>query len=152
MHQNLIAQNDHTKAIQVKQVEIQIKTAQAWLNFRKNDVKTGLALMQEAVAIEKVTSKHPVTPGDVLPAIELLGDMLLEMGKNSEALVAYQENLKIHPNRFNGVYGAAIAADRSGDTEKAFIYFEQLLEVTKGSKVERTEINEAKAFIARKVI
>ncbi|MFK5972435.1 MAG: hypothetical protein QM485_04060 [Flavobacteriaceae bacterium] len=152
LHQNLIAQNDHTKAIQVKQVEIQIKTAQAWLNFRKNDVKTGLALMQEAVAIEKVTSKHPVTPGDVLPAIELLGDMLLEMGKNSEALVAYQENLKIHPNRFNGVYGAAIAADRSGDTEKAFIYFEQLLEVTKGSKVERTEINEAKAFIARKVI
>ena len=152
LHQNLIAQNDRSKAIQIKQLEIQIKTSQAWSSFRKNDVKNGLALMQEAVAIEQKTSKHPITPGDILPAIELLGDMLLEMGENKEALDAYQESLKTHPNRFNGIYGAAIAAERSGNTKKAIIYFEQLLELTKGSNVERSEINEAKAFIERKVI
>lgn len=121
LHQNLIAQNDKTKAIPIKLVEIQIKTAQAWLNFRQNDIKNGLAIMEEAVEIERKTSKHPVTPGDVLPAIELLGDMLLELNKPVEALLAYEENLVDRPNRFNGIYGAAIAAEKSGDKEKAIL-------------------------------
>ena len=147
LHQNLIEQNDRSKAIQIKQVEIQIKTSQAWLSFKRNDLKNGLLLMQEAVEIEKVTSKHPVTPGDVLPAIELLGDMLLELNKPEEALVAYEQNLKVHPRRFNGIYGAAIAAKQLGDNEKATLYFEQLLELTENSNVERPEIKEAREFI-----
>jgi len=147
LHQNLIAQNDRAKAIQVKQVEIQIKTSQAWLSLRRNDLKKGLLLMQEAVEIEKVTSKHPITPGDILPAIELLGDMFLELNKPEEALVAYEENLKVHPNRFNGIYGAAIAAKQLGNNKKAALYFEQLLELTENSNVERPEIKEVRKFI-----
>ena len=152
LHQNLIEQNDRSKAIQIKQVEIQIKTSQAWLSFKRNDLKNGLLLMQEAVEIEKVTSKHPVTPGDVLPAIELLGDMLLELNKPEEALVAYEQNLKVHPRRFNGIYGAAIAAKQLGDNEKATLYFEQLLELTENSNVERPEIKEARKFIGQEAI
>ena len=152
LHQNLIAENDRNKHIQIKQVEIQIKTAQAWLNYRKGDLKNGLALMQEATEIERKTSKPPTYPGDVLPAIELLGDMLLEMGKNKEALTAYTENLKFHPNRFNGVYGAAIAAKRLGDNENATLYFEQLLKLTENSNTERPEINEAREFIEQEAI
>ena len=148
LHQNLIALNDKTKAIQIKQVEIQIKTSQAWLNFRKNDSKKGLELMLEAVEIERKTSKHPVTPGDVLPAIELLGDMLLELKKPEDALVAYEENLKTNPNRFNGVYGAARAAKDIGNTEKATVYFNQLIELTKHSKSERPELVEATTYLA----
>jgi tetratricopeptide (TPR) repeat protein len=147
LHQDLIAQNDLTKSIQIKQVEIQIKTSQAWLSFRKNKVKNGLALMKEAVEIERNTSKHPVTPGDVLPAIELLGDMLLELNKPTEALEAYEENLVGHPNRFNGIYGAAIAAKQSGENEKATQYFNQLIELTKNSDSNRPEIEEALKFI-----
>ncbi len=152
LHQDLIAQNDRSKSIQIKQVEIQIKTSQAWLNFRKGDTEKGLQLMQEAVEIEKETSKHPITPGDVLPAIELLGDMLLELNKPEEALVAYEDNLETHPNRFNGIYGAAITAKQLGDTEKATLYFEELLELTKNSTIERPEINEAKEFIKQEAI
>ena len=152
LHQNLIEQNDRSKAIQIKQVEIQIKTSQAWLSFKRNDLKNGLLLMQEAVEIEKVTSKHPVTPGDVLPAIELLGDMLLELNKPEEALVAYEQNLKVHHRRFNGIYGAAIAAKQLGDNEKATLYFEQLLELTENSNVERPEIKEARKFIGQEAI
>lgn len=152
LHQNLIEQNDRSKAIQIKQVEIQIKTSQAWLSFKRNDLKNGLLLMQEAVEIEKVTSKHPITPGDVLPAIELLGDMLLELNKPEEALVAYEQNLKVHPRRFNGIYGAAIAAKQLGDNEKATLYFEQLLELTENSNVERPEIKEARKFIGQEAI
>jgi tetratricopeptide (TPR) repeat protein len=149
LHQNLIAQNDKTKAIQVKQVEIQIKTVQAWLNFKRNDLKNGLSLMQEAVEIERNTSKHPVTPGDVLPAIELLGDMLLELNKPLEALKAYEENLKGHPERFNGIYGAAIASEQSGNQEKANLYFKMLLKLTENSNSDRPEVQEALNFFKK---
>ncbi len=152
LHQNLIAENDLTKSIQIKQVEIQIKTSQAWLSFRQNDLESGLTLMKEAVEIEKTTSKHPVTPGDVLPAIELLGDMFLKLNKPEKALAAYEENLKGHPNRFNGIYGAAVAAKQSGNSDKAALYFNQLIELTKDSNSERPELIEAKDYINQKVI
>jgi len=152
LHQNLIALNDKTKAIMVKQVEIQIKTSLAWLDFRKGKLENGLALMEEAVEIERHTSKHPVTPGDVLPAIELLGDMLLELNKPEEALLAYEENLVGHPNRFNGLYGAAIAANQSGDNEKTTMYFEALLKLTENSNSDRPELQEAKEYLNQKFI
>ncbi len=151
LHQDLIAKNDKTKSIQIKLVEIQIKTSQAWLSFRKNELKEGLALMQEAVEIERHTSKHPVTPGDVLPAIELLGDMLLELNKPKEALLAYEEDLKGRPHRFNGIYGAAIAAKQSGDLNKATLYFNQLIELTKNSNSDRPEIAEGKKFLKQAI-
>lgn len=148
LHRNLIDQNDKTKAIPIKLVEIQIKTVQAWLDFRKNNLEIGLALMKEAVEIERHTSKHPVTPGDVLPAVELLGDMLIELNRPEEALVVYEENLIGHPNRFNGIYGAAIAAKNSGNVEKATFYFNQLIKLTEGVNCTKPELAEAKAFIA----
>ena len=73
--------------------------------------------------MESKTSKHPVTPGDVLPSDELLGDMLMEANKYVKALEAYETNLKAHPNRFNGIYGAAMAAKQSGNKEKAIFVF-----------------------------
>ncbi|TGV02724.1 tetratricopeptide repeat protein [Flavivirga rizhaonensis] len=149
LHQNLVAQNDRTKSIQIKQVEIQIKTSQAWMNFRNGYKEKGLTLMQKAVDIERQTSKHPITPGDVLPAIELLGDMLLELKKPKEALVAYEDNLKTHPNRFNGIYGAAIAAKQSGNLNQAAVYFNQLLALTGNNDSKRPEIDEAKVFIKK---
>ena len=151
MRQNLIDQEDKTKSIQIKLVEIQIKTAQAWIYYRNNNPIKGLDLMLEAVEIERKTSKHPLTPGDVLPAIELLGDMLLEMGRNEEALISYQENLKRHPNRFNGLYGAAKAAKNVGNKEQATTYFKSLLSLVEKSGSERPEILEAKAFIKQSV-
>lgn len=150
LQKQLIAENDKTKAINIKQVDIQIKTIQAWLSYRKNNLEEGLALMKEAVDIENKTSKHPITPGDVLPAIEMLGDMFLEMNNPKEALLAYEDNLKKHPNRFNGIYGAAIASKQSGDLNKATLYFNQLIKLSENSNSNRPEIAEAKAFIQNK--
>lgn len=147
IHQDLVAQNDRSKHIQVKQVEIQMKTAQAWVLFNKGNKKEAILLMKEAVAIEEKTSKHPVTPGDVLPAMELLGDMLIVLNQPKEALAVYELNLVKRPNRFNGLYGAAVAARNSGNEEKATQYFKQLIELTKNSNTNRTEIEEAKKFI-----
>ncbi|QCW98939.1 tetratricopeptide repeat protein [Aggregatimonas sangjinii] len=147
LHQKMLAENDRSIAIQVKQVEIQMKTAEAWRHFSENATKKAIALMQEAAALERNTSLHPLTPGDVLPAIELLGDMYLAMNKPEEALMAYEENLNKTPKRFNGLYGAALAAERSGNKEKAIHYFQELIELTKNSSSLRPEIVEAKEFI-----
>ncbi|HEX6332705.1 MAG TPA: hypothetical protein VFZ78_00685 [Flavisolibacter sp.] len=120
----LLDQQDRYKA---GQVAIQITTAEAWLAFRENNHAKALQLMKQAAEMEDQTEKHPVTPGAVLPARELLGDMLLEMGQPSLALEAYEKELKQHPNRFRALHQAAVAAKASGDTKKATAYFNQLL-------------------------
>lgn len=74
-----------------------------------------LILMNLAADIEDKTEKHSVTPGEVIPAIELLEDMLLEMNKPDKALIAYDAHLVKHPNRFNGLYGVRLAAEKSGN-------------------------------------
>lgn len=61
--------------------------------------------MEEAVDMEYNTAKHAVTPGEVLPAGELLGDLLMEMGNPAETLKAYEFDLQQHPNRLSGLYG-----------------------------------------------
>ncbi len=53
-------------------------------------------MMREAADLESVTEKEAVTPGEVLPAGELLGDMLTEMERFEEAMSAYQEVLETH--------------------------------------------------------
>jgi hypothetical protein len=126
---------------------IQITAAQAWMKFEKSHREQGLVLMIEASKMEDNTSKHPVTPGEVLPAAELLGDMLLAMNKPSEALQAYERNLLSHPNRFNGICGAVMAAKESGNEKKATMYFESLLKLVESSNSDRPEIKKAKEFL-----
>jgi TolA-binding protein len=129
------------------QVMIEIKTSKAWLVFTNGDQQKGLSLMKEAADMEDGTQKHGVTPGEVLPARELLGDMFLEMNNPSKALEAYEMNLKGRPNRFNSLYGAAVSANRIGDKDKAKQYFEMLLILTENSNSDRLEIDEAKEFL-----
>ena len=148
-HKELIEMNDAQSAYKAGQVLIEIKTVEAWINLAKGNNDEAIALMKLASKLESETSKHPVTPGEVLPADELLGDMLLELHKPKEALIAYEANLKGHPNRFNGIYGAAIAAKQSGNIEKARDYFNQLIELVKDSNSSRPELAEAKTFVEK---
>ncbi|MGB5820218.1 MAG: hypothetical protein WBG90_12100, partial [Saonia sp.] len=145
----LIILNDAYKA---NQVAIQIKTVEAWLQLKKGNNEEALTLMTKATEMESLTSKHPVTPGEILPADELLADMLLSLNKPQEALTAYKLNLERRPNRFNGIYGAAVAAKQAGNSEKATGYFEALLQLTKNSDSDRQELIEAKAFLNKHTI
>ncbi|MBD0778982.1 hypothetical protein HPE56_14370 [Maribacter sp. ANRC-HE7] len=140
----LIALDEGYKA---NKVRIQIKMAEAWLAFANGNEEEAISSMEMAVAMEGKTSKHPVTPGEIVPADELLGDLYLALNKPIEALTAYELNLKIHPNRFNGVYGAAVAAKQCGNQKKATYYFKQLIEMTKNSNSDRPELEEALKFI-----
>ncbi|GAB5472154.1 MAG: hypothetical protein Mars2KO_02530 [Maribacter sp.] len=140
----LTESNDTYKA---NQVHIQVKMTEAWFSLAKGKKEEALSTMKMAVEMESKTSKHPVTPGEVVPADELYGDMLMALNKTQEALEIYELNLQKRPNRFNGIYGAAVAAKKSGDKEKASLYFEQLIELAKNSNSTRPEVIEAKRFI-----
>jgi hypothetical protein len=142
--QELLTMEEQDKA---KQVMIQIKSAQAWIHYAKGNNGEAIALMIESADIEDITLKHAVTPGEVLPARELLGDMLLDMNKPAQALEAYVLDLKGHPNRFNGIYGAAVAAKNLSDQIKAAKYFEELLNLTDGVDSDRLELEEAREYL-----
>ena len=145
LHDTLVKQKDAYKS---KEVEIQIKTGEAWIQFISADKTSALHLMQVAADMEDSTEKHPVTPGEVLPARELLGDMLLEMKQNDKALQAYETVLKKSPNRFNSVYNAGVAAQRSANFQKAIFYFTQLLKMVDTVACKRPEVAAARSFLS----
>ena len=130
-----------------KQIEIQEISALAWQAYARGEVESALNVMQQAAALEASTDKHPVTPGEVLPAAELYGDMLLEVGRHEQALAAYQSALQRAPLRLNSLYGAGKAAVGVGDDAMARAYFAELLSITSGAEEPRSLIKEVRAFM-----
>jgi len=133
-----------------QQADIQIKVASAWAAFAEGNKQEALKLMREGADMEDASEKHPVTPGHVLPARELLGEMLLELRQPTLALKEFEASHKLEPNRFRGLYGAAHAAAQSGDIAKAKTYYEKLVVLSRNADTERPEIKEAKAFLSKK--
>ncbi|MFI5156104.1 MAG: tetratricopeptide repeat protein [Chitinophagales bacterium] len=128
LYDTLESQRDFYKS---RQVEIQLKAGQAWLLFKSGKKKEGLQLMTIAADMEDSTEKHPVTPGALIPARELLGDMLMESNQPKQALVAYEADLTNSPYRRNGLIGASMAAKKSGDKNKAKRYLLMLVNIEK---------------------
>ncbi|MFY9611724.1 MAG: hypothetical protein WAU45_24310 [Blastocatellia bacterium] len=133
-----------------KQVEIQRQATAAWIAKAEAKNEEALRLMRAAADLEGSTDKHPVTPGAVLPARELLGDLLLELNQPAEAMKEYEASLRDAPNRFNGLYGAARAAELVGDRAKARGYYQKLISLCSHAEVERPELKRAKEFVAKK--
>jgi hypothetical protein len=102
IHSELMSQKDLYKSYQV---EIQIKAAEAWITLMEGKKDEALKLMDAAADMEDMTQKHPVTPGEVIPARELLGDMLLQVNKPGAALEAYEEDLRKHPTALTDCLG-----------------------------------------------
>lgn len=144
LHAALQKEKDWYKA---KEIEIQIKTGEAWIQFESANKDSALYTMRLAANMEDSLDKHPVTPGEVLPARELLGDMLLQLKQTGEALSAYETVLKKSPNRFNSLYNAGVAAEKLGDNPKTVFYFKQLLAVADNINSDRPELAEARSFL-----
>jgi tetratricopeptide (TPR) repeat protein len=132
------------------QVEIQRRAAAAWLAHAEGKQEEALQLMRSAADLEDSTEKHPVTPGPIVPARELLGDLLLELRRPQQALKEFEASLLGSPNRFNGLYGAARAAELSGDREKAGNLYTRLATLGERSDGTRPELRAAKVFLASK--
>jgi len=138
-----------TSAYWGKQIEIQRLSVAAWLEYLKEEKEAALETMRRAAAMEAATEKHPVTPGEVLPAQELLADMLLAMGRYPEALASYLEALERSPNRFNSLYGAGRSAELAGEKKMAALYYGRLVEIA-AEDCELKRLQQAKAFLGRK--
>jgi tetratricopeptide (TPR) repeat protein len=132
------------------EVEVQRLGAAAWIAYAKGSREEALTLMRAAADLEDKSEKSAVTPGRIIPARELLGDMLLEMNRPAEAFQAFETSEKHDPNRFRGLYGAGKAAALAGDQAKARSYYEKLLVLVQKADSERSEVIEAKAFLAKK--
>ncbi|MEY2394708.1 MAG: hypothetical protein QOF94_1053 [Acidobacteriaceae bacterium] len=85
-----------------------------------------------------------------IPAREQLADLLLEAKRPQQALTEYQTDLKLNPNRFNGLYGAARAAEAAGKQKDATEYYALLLKVCDGSNSTRPELTHARELVAQK--
>ncbi len=120
------------------------REAEAWVAFAEGKSAEATDEMRTAAEREESEGADP----DLPPAREMLGDMLLELNRPSEALVAYQSVLKLRPNRFDALYGAAHAAQAAGDTKQAHTYFAMLVEIS-GAAADRPELKEAQDFLAR---
>jgi tetratricopeptide (TPR) repeat protein len=133
-----------------KQIEIQETAARAWQAQARGDVKLALDLMRQASALEASTEKHAVTPGEVLPAAELLGDLLFETGRFEEALEAYRSALQRAPGRYNSLFGAGQSARVTGDTSTAAAYFNELLLIADNAENRRRDIDDVRSFLKGK--
>ena len=129
------------------QVDVEARSASAVLAQAQGRKDEALTLMRSAADLEDASDKHPVTPGSIVPARELLGDMLLEANQPADALAEYERSLNSAPNRFHGLAGAAAAAERAGDAVKAKLYREKLVQVAAADS-DRPELLTAKRFLA----
>ena len=130
------------------QVTIQIEAIKGWIEYSKGNADKAIEYMKLASNLESETSKAAVTPGEIIPADELLADLYLALNRPEDALKAYKLNLKGHPSRFNGIYGAAKAAQQLNDTKLTAYYFQKLIKLSENVNSSRPEIAEAKEFLA----
>ena len=128
----------------------QILAVSAWVAYAEGARDQAAALMRRAADGEDGSVKHVAMENRLYPMRELLGDLLLETGQAGPALREYAAALKMTPNRFRGLNGAALAAVAAGDKQSAADYFTKLLALSKNADGARPEIARAKAFLEQR--
>ncbi|HUR56627.1 MAG TPA: hypothetical protein VM029_02885 [Opitutaceae bacterium] len=131
------------------QAETQLLAARGWVRLKEGNADEAVALLRRAAELETTADKEAVTPGEVLPAGELLGDLLAEIGRHGDALAAYEAVLAVSPNRFNSVHGAARSAQLGGDATKAAAHYRTLLEFAADADAGNDRLAQARQFGVR---
>jgi len=131
-----------------EQVEVQVLGAQAWVAHAQGNREEALKFMRAAADLEDGSEKHVAMENRLYPMRELLGDMLTDLGAPSVALKEYEVSIRNAPNRLRGYYGAAKAAEASGEKQKAAGYFNKLAQLTRTGDGDRAEIRESKQRVA----
>lgn len=129
------------------QVEVQRLAAAGILAYVRGDDKEAVVLVRAAADLDATMDKHPATPSSVLPARELLADLLLELSQPAAALVEYRVMLSTDPNRFRSLLGKARAAKQTGDTATAQDAYRKLVALSKPVGPTRPELVEARSYL-----
>ena len=124
-----------------QQVEIQRSGAAAWLTWARGGRAEAIAEMRAAADLESGTEKNAVTPGPILPAREMLGEMLLAGGDASGALREFEATLVTEPGRFRALAGAMQAASAANDTVAVRRHARRLAQIaTRGDRPGRADL------------
>ena len=121
----------------------------AWLLYRQGETDAAVRLLRQAADTEDSMEKDPVMAGTIISARQLLGEMLLDAQRPREALEAFEAALKNEPARYWELFGAARAAERARDQERAAFYYTQLIRQTQGTDGTRKSNNVANEFLAQ---
>jgi tetratricopeptide (TPR) repeat protein len=122
-----------------------LREAEAWLAY-------AIGKSDEAIAGLRAAADHEDKNGGEsvgVPAREMLADLLMLLNQAGEALAEYKTNLRNAPNRFDGLLGAARAAQAVGDTAAAQAFYSKLAEICVAS-ADRPELAEARKYVAQK--
>jgi hypothetical protein len=131
-----------------EQVGIQEAAASAWIALAEKAVDRAVALMRDAADREDRSEKHVAMENRLSPMRELLGELLVEADRPSDALREFERSLTTVPNRFRSLAGAAVAADRTGNRGSATSYYRQLVALAANADSERPALAAARAYLA----
>jgi hypothetical protein len=130
-----------------KIVESQRLAATAWLELARGDESAAIRSARAAADLEERVEKHPVTPGPLLPALELEGDLLLQLGRHADAVASYEKTLAREPRRARALFGVARAAELAGLAEVATTRYRELKELMANADANRRELLAANKFL-----
>ena len=131
-----------------RHLDLQMQAASAWVTAAEGNKSEAIEMLRRAADAEDVLGKHPVSPGAFVPIREQLGNLLLQIGQPKQAQAEFEAALKIYPGRFKGLYGAAQAAELTGDNEKASRYYTKLAAQTSKAGGSRDELNHVREFLS----
>ncbi len=143
IHKELLAGN---KKYEADDVEILGQEASAWVARAERKDDEAIRLLRGAADKEDAEGPEQTS----IPAREMLADLLLDLNRPQEALKEYQVALASYPNRFNGLYGAAQAAEKAGKQADAEKYYAELVQSCQGSGSDRPELAYARQLLAQK--
>jgi len=132
------------------QADIQRGVVLAWAARAERRDTEALRLIRAVADHEDRTEKSAVTPGPILPAGELLADMLVETGRPDEALAAYEASMLKEPHRYRALAGAARAAELAGNAEKSRLYYAKLAVLAANADGDRPEVARARSLLAQR--
>ena len=131
-----------------RHLDLQMQAASAWIVYGEGRKEEAVDLLRRTADAEDLLGKHPVSPGALVPVREQLGDLLLRLDRPKEAQQEFESALKIYPGRFEGLSGAAQAAERSGNMQSASSYYAKLVEQTAKADGSRSEVARARAYVS----
>ena len=130
-------------------VGIKRQAVTAWSLLAAGDTVGAMREARAAADLEDVTEKHPVTPGELLPARELEADLLLAAGRYADAATAYGTTLRRERGRSRSLFGVARATELAGDAAAARSKYREFLGAMAHADGDREQVRTAREAVAR---